>query len=25
MLSLSLTLNSGLLNLDRFKSWQPTS
>nr|WP_233263735.1 DUF645 family protein [Vibrio mimicus] len=25
MLSLSRTLNSGLLNLDRFKSWQSTS
>nr|WP_254313727.1 DUF645 family protein [Vibrio cholerae] len=22
---MSRTLNSGLLNLDRFKSWQPTS
>nr|WP_240309594.1 DUF645 family protein [Vibrio cholerae] len=25
MLSLSRTLKNGLLNLDRFKSWQPTS
>ncbi|MEF3023313.1 DUF645 family protein, partial [Vibrio mimicus] len=25
MLSLSLTLNRGQLNLDRFEFWQPTS
>ncbi|EGR0366490.1 DUF645 family protein, partial [Vibrio cholerae] len=25
VLSLSRTLKNGLLNLDRFKSWQPTS
>ncbi|MGG6325523.1 DUF645 family protein [Vibrio cholerae] len=25
LLSLSRTLNRGQLNLDRFKSWQPTS